>query len=140
MGEEISYETPLRLPIIDFSNKDLKQSTPEWDSAKVQVRKALKEFGCFEALVDDKVRLELREAVIGGLKELFDLPLETKMLNVSEKPYHGYLGEHPDRSPLYESIGVDDPNIIKNVEGLSNILWPEGNAAFRFYNNIIPST
>ncbi|EOY26632.1 hypothetical protein QUC31_012130 [Theobroma cacao] len=128
MGEEISCETPLGLPIIDFSNKDLKQGTPEWDSVKIQVRKALQEFGCFEALVDE-VPPELREAVFGALKELFDLPLETKMLNVSEKPYHGYLGVHPERSPLYESFGIEDPN-IENVEGLSNILWPEGNLAF----------
>ncbi|XP_022714503.1 probable 2-oxoglutarate-dependent dioxygenase AOP1 [Durio zibethinus] len=128
MGEEICCETPLRLPIIDFSNKDLKQGTPEWDSVKVLVRKALEEFGCFEALVDEDI--ELREAVFGALEEVFDLPLETKMLNVSEKPYHGYLGVHPERSPLYESIGIDEPNITQNVEGLSNILWPQGNTAF----------
>ncbi|XVE52140.1 hypothetical protein DITRI_Ditri02bG0098500 [Diplodiscus trichospermus] len=129
MGEEISCETSSRLPFIDFSNKDLKQSTPEWDSVKVQVRQALQEFGCFEALVLDEVGLELREAVFGALEEVFDLPLETKMLNVSEKPYHGYLGVHP-RSPLYESIGIDEPNIIQNVEGLSNTFWPQGNSAF----------
>ncbi|XVF26673.1 hypothetical protein REPUB_Repub14bG0038000 [Reevesia pubescens] len=130
MGEEISCETPLRLPIIDFSNKNLKQGTPEWDSVKVQVRKALKEFGCFESLVNKVPDLELREAVFGALKEVFDLPLETKMLNVSPKPYHGYLGVHPDRSPLYESIGIDDPHIVQNIEGMSNILWPEGNPCF----------
>lgn len=124
----------LRLPIIDFSNKSSSSSPELWDSTKVQVRKALEEFGCFEALVDDEVRrVEIREEVVGALKEVFDLPLETKKLNVSEKPFHGYLGEHPERSPLYESIGIDDPNIVHNVECLSNTLWPQGNEAFRFY-------
>ncbi|OMP00177.1 Oxoglutarate/iron-dependent dioxygenase [Corchorus olitorius] len=130
MGEEItSYEIPLRLPIIDFSHKDLKRGTHEWDSVKVEVRKALEEFGCFEALID-KFPLELREELHGALNEAFDLPLETKMLNVSEKPYHGYLGVHPERSPLYESFGIDEANVVENVQGLSNILWPQGSATF----------
>ncbi|XVF25062.1 hypothetical protein REPUB_Repub13aG0181200 [Reevesia pubescens] len=121
-------ETPFRLPVIDFSKQDLKPESPEWDSVKSQVLQALEEYGCFEALYD-KAPLELRKAVFGGLEELFDRPLETKMLNVSEKPSHAYIAPHPN-APLYESIGIEDPNIAENVESLTNSFWPQGNSSF----------
>ncbi|OMP00176.1 Oxoglutarate/iron-dependent dioxygenase [Corchorus olitorius] len=124
MGSEAQF----RLPVIDFSKQDLKPGSPEWDLVKSQVRKALEDYGCFEALFD-KASLELRNAVFGGLKELFDLPLETKMLNVSDKPSHAYIAPHPN-APLYESIGIEEPNITENLESLANSFWPQGNASF----------
>ncbi|XVF26674.1 hypothetical protein REPUB_Repub14bG0038100 [Reevesia pubescens] len=125
MGTEI----PFRLPLIDFSNVDLKPGTAEWDFIKGQVRQALEEYGCFE-MSFNKVPSELREAIVGVLKELFDLPLETKKLNVYEKPFHGYVEPYVI-SPFYESVGIDDPNITENVERLSNLFWPQGNKNFR---------
>ena len=129
MGSETSF----RLPVIDFSKQDLKPASPEWDSVKTQVRQALEEYGCFEALYD-KAPLELRKAVFGGLEELFDLPLETKMLNVSEKPSHAYIAPHRNAS-LYESIGIEEPNIAENVESLTSSFFPQGNTSFRFIFN-----
>lgn len=123
-------ETQFLLPVIDFSKQDLKPGTPEWDSVKIQVRKALEEYGCFEALYE-KAPLELRKAVFKGLEELFDLPLETKMLNVSDKPSHAYIAPHPN-APLYESIGIEDPDIAENVESFANGFFPQGNTSFRF--------
>ncbi|XP_031256876.1 probable 2-oxoglutarate-dependent dioxygenase AOP1 [Pistacia vera] len=120
--------TPLRLPVIDFSKPNLKPGSPEWDSVKSQVRKALEEFGCFEALFD-KVPVELRKSIFGALEALFDLPLQTKLRNLSKKPFHGYVGQYP-QVPLYESMGIDDANIIEKVESMTNILWPEGNESF----------
>ncbi|KAL5574618.1 hypothetical protein UlMin_016317 [Ulmus minor] len=120
-------ETPLSLPTIDFSSQ-LKPMTSEWDSVKSQVRKALQEFGCFEAQFD-KIPLDIRKAIFDALQELFDLPLQTKLRNVSKKPYHGYVGQYP-MVPLYESMGIDDANIDEKVERLSNTLWPEGNQSF----------
>ncbi|KAH7866729.1 hypothetical protein Vadar_024151 [Vaccinium darrowii] len=121
-------ETPLKLPMIDFSTPGLKPGTPEWNSVKTQVQKALEEYGCFEALFD-KVPLDLRKAILGALKELFDLPLQTKLQNASKKPYHGYIGQYPT-VPLFESMGIDDAPVPDKVKGFTDLLWPGGNENF----------
>ncbi|GMI93851.1 hypothetical protein like AT1G52820 [Hibiscus trionum] len=121
-------QTPLKLPVIDFSKPELKPGTSEWDSVKGQVRAALRDYGCFEATFD-KIPLDLREAMFGSLKELFDLPLQTKIRNVSNKPYHGYVGQYP-QIPLFESMGIDDANVAEKVEALTKSLWPQGNPSF----------
>ncbi|GLT54216.1 hypothetical protein SLA2020_274330 [Shorea laevis] len=121
-------ETALKLPVIDFSNLHLKPGTPEWDSLKAQVWQALQEYGCFEASFN-KVPLQLRNSLLGAIEELFDLPLQTKLRNVSKKPFHGYVGQYP-MVPLYESMGIDDANISEKVETLTNVLWPQGNPSF----------
>lgn len=124
-------ETTLTLPIIDFSSKTMKPATPEWDTVRTQVRKALEEFGCFEAQFD-KIPLDIRREIFDALKELFDLPLQTKLRNVSRKPFHGYVGQYP-AVPLYESMGFDDANILEKVESSTNIFWPQGNKKFWYY-------
>lgn len=121
-------ETPSKLPSIDFSTPGLKPGTPEWDSVRAQVRQALEEFGCFKATFN-KVPSHIRKAILDALKELFDLPLQTKLLNVSKKPFHGYIGQYP-MVPLFESMGIDDATIYPKVESLSNIFWPQGNPSF----------
>ncbi|XP_031254331.1 probable 2-oxoglutarate-dependent dioxygenase AOP1.2 [Pistacia vera] len=121
-------ETPLRLPVIDFSKPNLKPGSLEWGSVKSQVRKALEEFSCFEPLFD-KVPVELWKSIFGALEALFDLPLQTKLWNLSKRPFHRYVGQYP-QVPLYESIGIDDANIIEKVESMTNILWPKGNESF----------
>lgn len=85
--------TLLRIPIIDFSHPGLRPGSPEWESIKLQVQKALEEYGCFEA-VFFKVS-SVRKALFGALEELFDLPLETKVKNSSKKPFHGYVQKIP---------------------------------------------
>ncbi|KAG5106093.1 hypothetical protein JHK82_043063 [Glycine max] len=77
----------------------------------------------------EKVPLELRKAIFAALQELFDLPLQTKILNVSKKPYRGYVGQYP-MVPLFESMGIDDANVYENVESMTNIMWPHGNPSF----------
>ncbi|XP_057968067.1 probable 2-oxoglutarate-dependent dioxygenase AOP1 [Malania oleifera] len=121
-------QTPLRLPVIDFSKLEPKPGTPEWELVKSQVHQALQEFGCFEALFD-KVTFELRTALFKKLEELFDLPIQTKLRNSSEKPYHGYVGQYP-MVPLYESMGIEHATIPEKTEDFSNLLWPEGNPSF----------
>ncbi|XP_027344908.1 probable 2-oxoglutarate-dependent dioxygenase AOP1 [Abrus precatorius] len=121
-------ETTLKLPVIDFTNIRLEANNPNWEAVKSQVHAALVEYGCFEAIFD-KVPLDLRKAMLAAQEELFDLPLQTKMLNVSKKPYHGYVGQYP-MVPLYESMGIDDANVCEKVESLTNIMWPDGNPSF----------
>ncbi|XP_038713292.1 probable 2-oxoglutarate-dependent dioxygenase AOP1 [Tripterygium wilfordii] len=125
----MSFETPLEIPVVDFSSPDMNPGSSRWDSVKDQVWRALEEYGWFEALYD-RVAVELsRKTVLGSLEELFELPLETKRRNVSKKPSHGYCGQFPG-IPLFESIGVDGANITQNVESLTTTLWPQGNQRF----------
>lgn len=128
MGSET---TPLRLPIIDFSNQTLKPGTPAWDKVRSQVREALEEFGCFEAQFD-KIPLDIRTEIFDALQDLFDLPLQTKLRHVSKMPFHGYVGQYP-AAPLYECMSIDDSNIHEKVESLTHTLWPQGNPKFWYY-------
>lgn len=128
MGTETSPS--VKLPVIDFSIQPLKPGT-EWDLVRSQVRQALEEFGCFEALFG-KISLDTRRAIFDTIQELFDLPLQTKLRNVSKKPFHGYVGQYP-QVPLFESMAIDDANIHENVESLANILWPQGNPNFWYF-------
>ncbi|XVF26675.1 hypothetical protein REPUB_Repub14bG0038200 [Reevesia pubescens] len=86
----------------------------------------LPEYGSFEAEFD-KV-FAFRKAIFGALKELFDLPLETKKLYVSDNHFSGYYGP---KAPLCESLIIDESNIAESIERrLTNILWPQGNTSF----------
>ncbi|KAK8703434.1 hypothetical protein V6N13_021749 [Hibiscus sabdariffa] len=101
----------------------MKPGSPEWDLVKFQVREAVEAYGCFEALVDQV--LEVRQPVFGALEQLFDLPLQTKKLCVSDKPFRGYS---VSSSGLFESMSVDDAHIAENVERcLTTTFWPQGN-------------
>ncbi|KAJ8560079.1 hypothetical protein K7X08_004137 [Anisodus acutangulus] len=118
----------IKLPIIDFSHEDLKPGTLVWNQVKSQVHKAIVEYGCFQASFD-KIPIHLRKSIFESLQEIFDLPLPTKIRNISKKPYHGYVGQYP-QVPLYESMGIDDANIPNKAEKFTQILWPEGNPTF----------
>ncbi|KAL4347853.1 hypothetical protein GQ457_17G003610 [Hibiscus cannabinus] len=72
-----------KVPVIDFSKQDLLQpGSPEWNSVRVRVRRALEDYGSFKASMDRL--LELRKA-----------------LCVSESRFHGYMGTAPP-SKLHE--------------------------------------
>ncbi|MCD7472837.1 hypothetical protein HAX54_014234 [Datura stramonium] len=120
----------IKLPKIDFCDEDLKPGTLVWNQVKSQVHKALVEYGCFEASFD-KIPIHLRKSIFEFSQEMLDLPLQTKLKNVSPltKPFHGYVGQNP-RIPLYESMGINDPNIPHKAEKFTQILWPQGNPTF----------
>ncbi|XP_013585267.1 PREDICTED: probable 2-oxoglutarate-dependent dioxygenase AOP1 [Brassica oleracea var. oleracea] len=120
---------PLSLPVIDFSVPNLKPETPEWDSVRAQVRKALEDFGCFEALFDG-ASVELRKAVFEASQEVFDLPLETKLSAKSEINRNtGYSGQALGM-PLYEGMGIDGVDNPDVVNDLTHKVWPRGNITF----------
>ncbi|KAI3437248.1 Fe2OG dioxygenase domain-containing protein [Psidium guajava] len=121
-------EEELKLPVIDFSSPDLEPGTAQWIAVRDVVKQALETYGCFEARFE-KVPVELQRSMLGSVQELFDLPLQTKLLNVSKKPYHGYVGQYP-MVPLYESMGIDDADVYEKVDGLTTTLWTEGNPNF----------
>ncbi|KAJ9563695.1 hypothetical protein OSB04_008855 [Centaurea solstitialis] len=123
-------ETQTKLPLIDFSKIYLQKSTPaDWDSAKTQVHHALTEYGFFRASMAG-MSPEFRTSLFGSLDQLFDLPLETKLKSISDKPFHGYIGHSPTM-PLYESMAVPDAPVAGEVEAFTDFFWPHGNPLFR---------
>ncbi|OAP00018.1 hypothetical protein AXX17_AT4G03760 [Arabidopsis thaliana] len=50
LRRSISFQLPD--PVIDFSNQTLKPGSSKWDEVKTDVRKALEDYGCFEASFD----------------------------------------------------------------------------------------
>ncbi|KAE8684139.1 Detected protein of unknown function [Hibiscus syriacus] len=99
----MSSETVVRLPVIDFSKQELKPGSPEWDLVKFQFREALEDYCSFEASFDK-------------VAELF----------ISHKPYLGY---HDATAKLLRESEAHVPGNID--QGLTNILWPQGNISFR---------
>ncbi|KAL1209033.1 putative 2-oxoglutarate-dependent dioxygenase AOP1.2 [Cardamine amara subsp. amara] len=118
----------LQLPVIDFTSKDLKPGTVQWDLVRGNVRRALEDYGCFEALFD-KVPVKLRKTVLNASQELFKLPLETKQRVVSGRGYKGYVGQNPTNH-LYEGVGIEFADNIEKVNSFTQKLWPKGNVSF----------
>ncbi|PON89432.1 Oxoglutarate/iron-dependent dioxygenase [Trema orientale] len=119
----------IKIPIIDFTDENLKPGSDSWVLACNQIRHALEEYGCFEA-VYDKVPLELYKSIFSAAEELFDLPIQTKQQKISDRPGCGYVGQIPI-IPLYESMEVDNPTTFQSVEHFTNTMWPNGNDSFR---------
>ncbi|TKY64524.1 2-oxoglutarate-dependent dioxygenase AOP1 [Spatholobus suberectus] len=117
-------QTVFQVPVVDFTQEGLKPGTERWASACQVIRSALEDHGCFYALCD-KVPMELYNSVFTLMEELFDLPLETKMQKISDKPYHGYYGQNV-RVPLYESLGINDPLTMEGVQEFAKLMWPAG--------------
>ncbi|KAL1368100.1 hypothetical protein HN51_022223 [Arachis hypogaea] len=122
-------EEKIKLPILNFTKEDLKLGSNSWSFACERVRKALEEHGCF-VVVFDKVSDELENGVFNSMKELFDLPTETKMRNNYEgMPLKGYVGQIP-KIPLHESMGIDEGTTLHKIQGFAQKLWPNGNHHF----------
>ncbi|ESW07712.1 hypothetical protein PHAVU_010G152400 [Phaseolus vulgaris] len=117
-------EAVCEVPVVDFTDKELKPGTRKWGSACEVIRNALEDHGCFYALYDE-VPMELYNSVFTLMEEQFDLPLETKMQKISDKPYHGYYGQHA-HVPLYESLGINHPLTMEGIQNFTKLMWPAG--------------
>ncbi|KAL3745047.1 hypothetical protein ACJRO7_014195 [Eucalyptus globulus] len=126
----MSSISTLKLPLIDLSEVDgSKLGTGRWDSLQSEVRQALEEFGCFEALYD-KMTLELHNDVLQELKELLQLPTYVKRrFDVPDKPHVGYFA-NPTLAPIYEAFGVGYAPNSGSIEILVDLMWPNGNTTF----------
>lgn len=125
-----------KIPVIDFTKKNLKPGSDSWVLACKQVRYGLEEYGCFKA-VYDKVEPQLHNSIFTAAEELFALPIETKRQKTSDRPWSNYVGQNP-LIPLYESAGLDNPTIYEASESFTRTMWPQGNDIFRYvinYNN-----
>ncbi|KAK9066269.1 hypothetical protein SSX86_013590 [Deinandra increscens subsp. villosa] len=117
------------LPVIEFSVKESNSTTSSsWVTKGVEVTRALEEYGCFIATYDG-VSQELHDAVFLASQQLFDLPTEVKVLNTSDTPAHGYVGQIP-LIPLYEGLGIENATTTLGVERFTKLMWPSGKHSF----------
>ncbi|KDP37163.1 hypothetical protein JCGZ_06219 [Jatropha curcas] len=117
-----------KLPVLDFTQENLKPGSSFWVKTCSEVRQALEEYGCF-IVKYNKLSPELRNSVFGALKDLFDLPTETKMQNKYVKPLNGYVGQIP-KIPLHESLGIDNATSLEALLSFTKLMWPDGNLRF----------
>ncbi|CAI9102427.1 OLC1v1000693C1 [Oldenlandia corymbosa var. corymbosa] len=124
--------TTKKLPIINFTAENLTPGTENWRSTCKAVREAMEEFSSFIGVYDDDGELgprpELMRSVFSSLKELFDLPEETKSLNTSELPGFGYFGGMWWQ--LIETVGIGDSTSLESVQSFTKLMWPSGNNNF----------
>ncbi|XP_043702258.1 probable 2-oxoglutarate-dependent dioxygenase AOP1 isoform X2 [Telopea speciosissima] len=124
-------EGEIQIPYIDLT-KDLLESkqgsTEEWKELCGKVREACEEYGCFMVGYDG-IPTELPEEMFMAMKDLFELPLETKQKNTSPLPYRGYIG-NSEVVPLFESLGLDDAHCLDSAQAFTQLMWPQGNPTF----------
>ncbi|KAL4354812.1 hypothetical protein GQ457_06G003030 [Hibiscus cannabinus] len=127
--ENIEQPLTVKLPVIDFSEENLKPGSSAWASACTDVRRALEECGCFEAKFE-KMHRHVRDAAFVGAEELFGLPTEVKLRNTNDKPGFHYFGQF-EFMPLYESLAVENPTSFDATSNFTRLMWPDGNDRFR---------
>ncbi|PRQ48186.1 putative oxoglutarate/iron-dependent dioxygenase, isopenicillin N synthase [Rosa chinensis] len=118
-----------QIPVVDFSDPEcLKPGTSSWLSARNQVCNALEDqFGCFTAILSNKVTLELHNTVFGAMNELFESPDGIKDQNKYEKwPFCG----HFKSNSVLERLGIYDPTNPEEIHNFSRLFWPTGNDQF----------
>ncbi|CAN4118894.1 unnamed protein product [Withania somnifera] len=113
------------LPIIEFTDENLKDGTSSWILTSQEIRRALEEYGCFAA-VYKKVLPEIRESMFDHCKKLFQLPLETKLQNTCDILGFGYGGNFPNM-PLAEYFGIENATSLDSTNNFAKQMWPNEN-------------
>ncbi|XP_042484330.1 probable 2-oxoglutarate-dependent dioxygenase AOP1 [Macadamia integrifolia] len=132
-----SCEGEIQIPYIDLPKELLgsKQGSEEWKELCGKVREACEEYGCFMVGYDE-VSKELHEEMFMAMKDLFDLPVETKQKNTNPQPYRGYIA-NLELVPLFESLGIDNAPSLDETQAFTQLMWPHGNPIFcRTMNSI----
>ncbi|CAN0898676.1 Probable 2-oxoglutarate-dependent dioxygenase AOP1 [Linum grandiflorum] len=121
------------LPAVDFSGENVKVGSSGWRKTCVDVREALEQYGSFMVVNYHKSKgdaLGVCDEALAALKELFDLPLDTKLKNRYEFPLNGYVGQIP-KLPLHESMGIENASESDAVAEFAALMWPHhGNTSF----------
>ncbi|CAL1375137.1 unnamed protein product [Linum trigynum] len=137
-ASNVGAEKPYEIPFFDFGAAGEEEITTvdggeRWRELCDKVREACETHGCF-CFTTVKAPLKLREGMAEGLRQLFDLPVETKERHVSPKPYRSYLGKK-DAVPYLESFGIDDqaPDVDDEaaLKAFTALMWAQGNPEFR---------
>lgn len=121
----MSFETSPKMHVIDLSHENLKPDSSSQLSTCREIWLALEQYRCFVASYD-KLSSEFQKQVFDALKELFDLPQETKMKNGNPKPGHGYMGKIPTLPP-HGGMGIEYPMNLEECQKFATLMWPEGN-------------
>ncbi|ESQ35248.1 hypothetical protein EUTSA_v10008198mg [Eutrema salsugineum] len=111
------------LPIINLSDKNLKQDTELWNSTRDSVREAMEHHGWFVAEYN-RFPTQLHQSILEAAKELLDLPPEIKIKNENRKAGHGYITMNSDGQPVHEGLGIDQVNDIQQCRRFSRLMWP----------------
>lgn len=119
--------TQPNLPVITFNSQTLNPNTNTSLSTSHAVRQALEEYGCF-VVSTNEIPWDLREIMFELSKDLFYLPLETKIKNTSRILGFGY-GNHSSL-PLYECFGIENGATLEATRSFTHLLFPSGNQAF----------
>ena len=106
----------------------LKEGSEEWKEMSKRVREACESHGYFLLICDEIIPKDVRGDMFDGMKELFNLPEETKQQHICSKPYRGYNGKN-SIIPLCQSFGMDVP-LTASAEAFTNLMWPQGNTPF----------
>ncbi|KAJ4958573.1 hypothetical protein NE237_025684 [Protea cynaroides] len=125
---EIPY---IDLPKELLESKQWSSTTEEWKELCGKVREACEDYGCFTVGYDEIFPAEQREEFFMCMKDLFDLPYETKQKNSSDlhPANRGYIATSVV-VPLYESLGVQNPIYLGQAQAFTDLMWPDGNPAF----------
>nr|GLL21183.1 probable 2-oxoglutarate-dependent dioxygenase AOP1 [Ipomoea trifida] len=126
----MSTQTNPKLPIIEFTDENMRVGTASWRTTSYEVRRGLEEYGCFAA-VYDKVSWELRDAMFKHCKHLFELPLETKLRNTCDVYGFGYAGNFATM-PLAEYFGIKDGVSPESTINFSKQMWPDADNTHNF--------
>ncbi|KAF8036558.1 hypothetical protein BT93_C2317 [Corymbia citriodora subsp. variegata] len=119
-----------QLPKVDFSASDLSPGSASWDSVRGDVVAALEEYGCFEAAYDRLFDGEVHASLFRAVKELLELPEETKRRFADTKrPYDGYV-TNLHFAPAYQAMGIGGVLDSPAIRNLADLMWPDGNAKF----------
>ncbi|EYU24677.1 hypothetical protein MIMGU_mgv1a010266mg [Erythranthe guttata] len=115
-----------KLHIVQLTEANSTLGTTSWKSTSDSVRRALELHGC--VVVDyDNVHAAAAAAVEGGvfgvLKEVFGLPLETKMKHKSGLLGFGYEGNYPEM-PLFQCFGIEDGGTHQGIKDFTTLMWP----------------
>ncbi|KAL3747556.1 hypothetical protein ACJRO7_016362 [Eucalyptus globulus] len=128
----MTFDNPAKhqLPKVDFSLSDLSPGSASWDSVRGDVVAALEEYGCFEAVYDRLFDRELHASLFRKVKELFELPEETKRRFAdTERPYDGYI-TNLHFAPGYQAMGIGGVLDSPAIRNFTDLMWPNGNAKF----------
>ncbi|XP_030457758.1 deoxypodophyllotoxin synthase-like [Syzygium oleosum] len=106
----------------------MEPGTKSWVRVSDEIVQALEHHGCFVAEHEGFPR-ELRDAIFGVAKELFDLPHETKVRNPNSAHSNGYIAKVP-RTALLEGLNIDGAEKLDACENFMTLMWPSRNARF----------
>ncbi|GKD11801.1 probable 2-oxoglutarate-dependent dioxygenase AOP1 [Tanacetum coccineum] len=112
-----------KLLVMNFNTHPvLNPSIDAWLSTSQAVRRALEDYGCFV------VSLSKLDTIFELSKDLFHLPLETKIKNTSDMLVFGY--GNFSSYPFWEYFSIENGDTLEATQRFTDLMFPSGNNAF----------